>query len=309
LFARATLQSGSCPTQTETRAQAGGTQFAGDAGCSDSNPGTAVACLRALSPAQLLNAQSNFGFTPILVRGTRTLPSDPRTAIRDGDFARVPVLIGGTLDEARAFTSGYVGWTRADYENWVTDVFGANADAVIARYRWPRGANQVTPAYLTGAVMTDAGIIGPERPPIEAGVGGCSTQALTRDIARYSRTYAYEWAPQSGPGIVQSAGYADGAGHGSELAYLWPNFEQNGVRLSSLFGPPERQLSDQIVQYWGAFVRTGAPGGAGQPSWRPYTANSAVVLSLRTNRQSTLVRSATIDTEHRCSFWNTLAGR
>jgi para-nitrobenzyl esterase len=272
------------------------------------NPGAAVACLRELSPAQLLAAQSNFGFTPVFARGTRTLPGDLRSAIRDGDFARVPILIGGTLDEGRAFTSGYIGWTRKDYENWVANVFGANAGAVIAHYPWPRDANQLTPAYLTAAITTDAGIIGSDNPPIEAGIGGCGTQALIKDIARHSRTYAYEWAPQSGPGIVTSPGYSDGAGHASELAYLWPNFEQNGVRLSSLFGPGQRQLSDQIVHYWGAFVKTGSPGVPGQPSWPPYTADSAVLLSLRTNGQSTLVNDATISTEHRCSFWNKLTG-
>jgi para-nitrobenzyl esterase len=306
LFARAILQSGSCPTQTQTQAQATGSQFAVEAGCSTGGPGEAVACLRALSPAQLLDAQGSSGFTPELVRGTRTLPSEPVSAIRAGDFARVPVLIGGTRDEGRAFTSDYIGWSREDYENWVTDVFGGNAARVIAHYPWPPGANRVTPAYLTAAITTDAGIIGPAGSPIEGGIGGCGTQALIRAIARYARTYAYEWAPQTGPGIVTLRGYSDGAGHGSELAYLWPNFEQNGVRIASQFSPAERQLSDRIVQYWGEFVKAGSPGAGGRRPWPPYRTDSPVLLSLRARGQSTLVTGATIDTEHRCSFWNSL---
>ncbi|MGZ6564485.1 MAG: carboxylesterase family protein, partial [Solirubrobacteraceae bacterium] len=85
---------------------------------------------------------------------------------------------------------------------------------------------------------------------------GCGTQALVKDIARHTTVYAYEWAPHNGPGIVQSPGYANGAGHASELAYLWPNFKENGVRISSLFTRDERQLAQQIVDYWGAFVKT-----------------------------------------------------
>ncbi len=179
---------------------------------------------------------------------------------------------------------------------------------MIAHYPWPAKADQFTPAYLTGAILTDAGIIGPANPPIEAGIGGCGTQALINDIARYTKVYAYEWAPRAGPGILQSPGYANGAGHASELAYLWPNFEQNGVRISSLFDPGEQRLSDQIVEYWGAFVKAGAPRAAGQPSWPPYTATSAVQLSLRAQGHSRLLDNATIATEHHCSLWNKLNG-
>ena len=143
---------------------------------------------------------------------------------------------------------------------------------------------------------------GPANPPIEAGIGGCGTQALIEDIARHTKVFAYEWSPRAGPGIVQSPGYANGAGHASELAYLWPSFEQNGVRISSLFDSGERELSHQIVEYWGAFVKAGAPRVAGQPSWPPYTATSAVQLSLRAQGHSRLLGNATISAETTASL-------
>jgi para-nitrobenzyl esterase len=309
LFARAILQSGSCPTQTEAQAQATGAQFARVAGCADADVGDAVACLRALSPAQVLDAESKSGFAAVFARGTGTLPTEPLTAIRDGDFARIPVLVGGTRDEGRAFTTNYIGWSREDYEKWVKGVFGGNAVSVIAHYPWPPDANQLTPAYLAAAIITDAGIIGPTNPSIEEGIGGCGTQALIRDVARYTRTYGYEWAPETGPGIVNVPGYSTGAGHGSELAYLWPKFEQDGVQISSRFGRGERRLSDQVVRYWGAFVRTGSPAVAGQPSWRPYSADSPVLLSLGTAGHSGQVKAATIAAEHQCAFWDALTAR
>jgi para-nitrobenzyl esterase len=243
-----------------------------------------------------------------MVRGTDTLPRDPAAAIRDGDFARVPVLIGGTRDEGRAFTIGYVGWSRQDYESWLTDTLGGVADKVEAQYPWPSETSAFTPAYLAAEVMTDGGTIGSTSPHIEQGIGGCATLALVRAIARHTKTFAYEWAPQTGPGIATLRGYSDAAGHGSELAYLWPNFEQNGVRIASLFGPGQRRLSEQTVRYWGAFVKTGSPGDAGGPSWPPYTTASPAVLSLRTNADTTLTSDATIADEHRCAFWSTLEG-
>jgi carboxylesterase type B len=308
LFAQAIIQSGSCQTETSYQADAIGTGFAGNAGCSVANPAQTVACLRAIPASNLVNDESNWGFASLLVRGTGVLPGDPRSAIRSGDFSHVPVLIGGTLDEGRTFTSSNIGWTRGDYEDWIHTVFDTNASAVIATYPWPATADQFTPAYLTGAILTDAGIIGPADPAIETGIGGCGTQPLIRDLARYTKVYAYEWAQRAGPGIVQSPGYADGAGHASELAYLWPNFAENGVRISSLFDRGERELSDRIVEYWGAFVKGGAPAVPGQPPWPPYSANSAVQLSLRAQGQDRLLAGATIVREHQCSFWNKLAG-
>ena len=165
LFAQAMIQSGACQTETRDQANAVGAGFAGNAGCSNANPAKAVACLRALPAATLVDDESNLGFTSVLVRGTRALPEDPRSAIRSGDFSHVPVLIGGTLDEGRAFTSSDIGWTQSDYEDWVHTVFAANASAVLAEYPWPANADQFTPAYLTGAILTDAGIIGRQTRP------------------------------------------------------------------------------------------------------------------------------------------------
>jgi carboxylesterase type B len=306
LFAQAIIQSGSCQTETPDQAAAIGTGFAASAGCSNATPAKAVTCLRAIPAGDLVNDESNLDFTSLLVRATRALPEDPASAIRSGDFSHVPVLVGGTLDEGRTFTSSNIGWTQSDYEDWVHTVFGTNASAVLTHYPWPTSADQFTPAYLTGAIIADAGIIGPANPPIEGGIAGCGTQTLIKAVARYTKVYAYEWAPRAGPGILQSPGYANGAGHASELAYLWPNFEENGVRISSRFDPSERQLSDQIVQYWGAFVNVGAPAVAGQPSWPPHTAGSPVQLSLRPQGHSRLLDDATISKEHQCSFWNTL---
>ena len=308
LFAQAVIQSGSCQTETADQARYIGSEFAADAGCASASPETTLACLRARPAAALVRDESNSGFTPFLVRGTRTLPSDPRVAVRDGDFTHVPILIGGTLDEGRFFTAGDIGWSQRGYNRWVDSEFGSTAAAVLATYPWPATASSLTPAYLTAAILTDAGLIGSGSAAIEGGIGGCGTQALINDLARHTKAYAYEWAPRFGPGLVPVSGYTDGAGHASELPYLWPGFEENGIRAASLFTTGERQLSDQIVAYWGAFAKRGAPRAADQPSWPPYTPDSPEVLSLRAGGRSRPIGRATISSEHHCSLWDGLAG-
>jgi para-nitrobenzyl esterase len=75
-----------------------GASVASRLGCTD--PATALACLRRLPVEELLaNAQP---FQPYAF-GNPVLPEDPGTAFREGRFARVPVLAGGTRDEHRLF--------------------------------------------------------------------------------------------------------------------------------------------------------------------------------------------------------------
>ena len=51
-----------------------------------------------------------------------------------------------------------------------------------------------------------------------------------------------------------------------EFAYLWPSFN-NGYSLYDLLTPAQLQLSHQMVEWWGAFTKFGAPEAPGQPFW------------------------------------------
>ena len=291
LFAGAMIQSGSCPSRTQEAADAEGEVVAQAVGCTDWT--VALACLRGKPVGELIDAP-----IPIVppVRGTPFLPPDPRVAVADGDIARVPVVVGATLDEGRTFTAGNIGWTREQYETWVRQAFADFADAVLARYPWPADADEFTGAYLSGAIETDAGL--------GFGIGGCPNRALTRDLAGSVPTWAYEFAARTGPGLLPIPGYEWGAGHAAELAYLFPSFH-NGVPIAPTFDAGEQQLATEMKQYWGAFVQQGDPGVPGQAAWPSYDAEQ-VVLSLRPGGGSTPVSDATLADEHQCSFWDEL---
>ena len=55
-------------------------------------------------------------------------------------------------------------------------------------------------------------------------------------------------------------------GHAMELAYMCPSFN-NGLSLYDEFTPAPRQLSEQMVRWWGGFARFDAPLARGQPHW------------------------------------------
>jgi carboxylesterase type B len=291
LFAGAMIQSGSCPSRSQDAADAEGEVVAQAVGCAQL--ASAVACLRGTPVGELIDAP-----IPIVppVAGTPFLPVAPREAVRRGDLADVPVVVGATRDEGRTFMAGSIGWTGEQYETWVRDAFAGDADAVLARYPWPADADEFTGAYLSGAIVTDAGLA--------FGIGGCANRALTRDLAAHVPTWAYEFAARTGPGVQPIPGYEWGAGHAAELAYLFPSFD-NGVPIAPTFDAGEQQLAAEMKQYWGAFVRQGDPGVPGQADWPSYDAEQ-VVLSLQPAGRSAAVPDAAVAEEHQCAFWDPL---
>jgi carboxylesterase type B len=294
LFARAMIQSGSCWSRTQAETEAAGLGYARAVGCTDA--ATVVPCLRSKPETALLDASPSF--SPRLTSGTSVLPVPPQTAVERGRFARVPIVNGANRDEGRTFAQGDIGWTRAQYEAWVRTTFGANANAVLARYPWPARSDRFTAAYLAGAILTDSGFVG-------GGIGGCATLRLTETFARFTRTYAYEFDARNGPGLTPIPGYVWGAGHAAELAYLFPSFD-NGTPIAPTFNAGERQLARNMVQYWGGFVFTGSPNARGQAYWPRYNLTHRI-MSLRPAGESRTISRAAYRNEHQCAFWDSLS--
>jgi carboxylesterase type B len=291
LFAGAIVQSGSCFSRTPAESQSAGTQFAQGLGCSDAD------CLRTKSVAELLAP----AFQPAITSGGSELPEAPADAVAAGHFPRVPVVYGANRDEGRTFAQdfGPVDVTREQYEAFVTDQFGADAPAVLAQYPYDAFPSPYTSAYAVGAIWTDSGAI--------AGIGGCATRDTAGTLAQNTRTYMYEFADRNAPALNNHhPGYMWGAGHAMELAYMWPSFD-NGIPLAAQFTPAQQQLSDEMVRYWGAFTRFGAPFVRGQAFWPPY-AHGQRVLSLRPGGQTTPISDADYAAEHKCAFWEALGG-
>jgi para-nitrobenzyl esterase len=293
LFSAAIMQSGYCDSGSQSDAENSGQAFAGAAGCIV--PAHVLACLQHMGPKALLTWWDNVGDPNFVVSGTPTVPLAPLAAVMHGKIHNIPVLIGANRDEGRTFTAGSVGaMDKAGYESWLQDnIPGPRIASVEARYPWPSNADQFTGAYLTGAIITDSGLFG---------IGGCVNRDFVNALAKSTPTFAYEFDHRTGPGVnPQPAGYVWGAGHAAELAYLWPSFN-NGTPIAPTFNEGERQLSTQMIAYWGAFVENGRPSAAGQPHW-PAMSSSQSLLSLRAGNTSTVITDAALSREHQCGYW------
>ncbi|NUO47150.1 MAG: carboxylesterase family protein, partial [Streptomyces sp.] len=113
----------------------------------------------------------------------------------------------------------------------------------------------------------------------------------------------YEFADRTGPPFASlrnlGTDFDFGATHVNEVQYLFKHFG-----LESPLNAEQRALSRQMVQYWGSFVRGGAPRADGQPAMPSGTGK---VLSLRTASAGGNAVSTTVHSAHRCNLWDSAA--
>ena len=290
LFRGAIMQSGSCATQTRATTQAASLAFAKQAGCPD--PATAAACLRALPEKTLLDASTSY--QPLFTSGGPELPVPAAQAVASGHYNRVPLLMGTNHNEGRTFTQGFTALTQQQADQLISQLYGAKAPAILARYPWSSYPSPYTASYMIGDIWTDSGFL--------TGIGGCPTQNQAAAFAATTPTFFYQFDDLHAPGLNNDhPGYQWGAGHAMELAYLWPSFN-NGYSLYDLLTPAQLELSRQMVRYWGAFTAFGAPEVPGQPRWPRYT--SGQLMSLRPGGQTQTISAGTFAAEHQCPFWD-----
>ncbi|WP_369232728.1 carboxylesterase/lipase family protein [Streptomyces sp. R21] len=282
LFSHAVLQSGPCSllrAPDRAQAQRDSRAFAAAAGCSA--PETRAACLRSASTDALIAAARTHPASGPAV-GDRLLPRQPFDAIADGDWNRVPVLIGSTRAESRLFVALSTPHLTADeYRAAVGAQYGDAAAQVLAHYPL---SSYDSPYLAMSALTTDSTF-------------ACHTQRTASSLARQVPTHEYEFDDPRSPTLygAQVPGLDMANAHSAELAYLY-DFTMADRPLTAA----QILLADRMKRYWGAFSRTGNPNTAGQAMWPPAGGPLGRVLELTpsTDRVSTAFAS-----KHQCAFW------
>jgi len=174
--------------------------------------------------------------------------------------------------------------TVAAYQKVVAAQFGSFAPAVLTEYPL---ASYTDPFLAFADEVTDYSPV------------GCPVTPLSQMFAAASQTFRYEFNDRQAP--VQDGNPTDrtlGAYHGAELLYLF-TFSQV-TRTAA-----QQQLSQQMMQYWANFVKTGSPNGNGLVAWPAYGTGAHQTLSLQPGGDTIIDN---FDAEHHCAFWATAPG-
>ncbi len=299
LFRKAIIQSGLCTSPgnavTQTEAATRNLKYVSKLGCAPDD----LDCLRKVDVTTLLKTAvpglrtvSNLVWSPVYQ--TPLLPLTLQDAFAQGQFNKVPVMVGTNHDEGRLFVSVAApdGKPVSLIRYWGAAglLAGlAKAQPVLAQYPY---RTYKTPALAFATMFTD-------------GVFSCPALMVDTALSKSVPVYAFEFndpqavttqrIPVDLPGL--------GAYHTSSLAYVFQK-PIPGIVNAYTFTPEQAILSEQVSSAWANFVKTGNPNPAGQTGWPVFdpARGNVQVFTPDAVRESTA-----FTTYHKCSFWKTLA--
>jgi para-nitrobenzyl esterase len=268
LFHHAISESGGCTTHQNTLAEGvqrteSLIQAVGCDGAADT-----LACLRDLPVATLL--ENSDGFAPIVDGGF--LPDQPRTLYDNGNFAKVPYILGSNTDEGTLFllTTPPV-QTEAEYLAALQARFGDRADAIAAAYPVSDFAN---PEDALARVVGDSGLVCPTYDSARRAAAGGADVYL----------YNFDW-----PVLTDIIPFLR-VTHGAEIAFVFGSAEAPT--------PNDTAVAMTMQGYWTRFARSGNPNGDGALAWPRY--DDATDQRMNLNAASSVIPGFR---RERCELW------
>lgn len=199
---------------------------------------TSIAQLRQSSTQQIFE---NFPNEGSVNTDGYLLPKDASLIFAAGNQQAVDVLVGSNSNEAAFFGPGQQ--TVVALHNYGQSRFGMLADKFLRLY--PADSDSKAHAAYYQAFSAE--------------MAWNMRKLAQYQSVRGQKAWVYYFSH------VPPGQEARGATHVSELAYMFNQHEQN-PKWTAI----DRQLSDQMSQYWVNFARNGNPNGKGLPQWPDY---------------------------------------
>jgi para-nitrobenzyl esterase len=222
----------------------------------DSLGATSLAALRALPAQTVLEAAHKRGapsFWPVIDGHFLTEPIADTFAA--GHQAHVPMLAGWNHDEMPYLSNGM---TVEKWKAFATTTYGEHADEFLAVYPGTTDAEAQRSAIDYGS---DSFIAFATWQWIEA-------QVKTGDAP----VYRYRFDLAATPSKFHQGTYAF---HSDDIEYVFGTLD---TRPGFAASADDRKLSDEVMNYWTNFAKTGDPNGGNQPEWPRYDKTGKIIF-------------------------------
>lgn len=255
LFKRAILESGSCALPIGSQEKSlNRVVFYQDAlstyerfskipegvGCHDKN----MTCMRNISQEEIVNYQNSntLDFLPY-VDGV-IVPGDPYQMFKNGLYHKVEVIIGTTLNEGTYFSENI---TYDEFVNRVKFFFPVHYSKILEFY--PLSIYKSS-YYALSQLLTDNIFL-------------CPTRNFLKSLSANNST-AYQYLFVAVPSFLTDEDKLSwGSFHSSELQYVFNQPLNNWFnKNNSDFTKDDLVLSDQIMDFWSSFAKTGTPSSS-----------------------------------------------
>jgi para-nitrobenzyl esterase len=297
----------------------------------EGDPASLLACLQALPAAQALRIAS-----PGLTIDGATVPLFSTTALTNGQFNRVPMIVGSNQTEGTFFSN--VTRTEAQYASVLSGIFpaskyGATTAAALVSYventLYPSSAFP-TPDFPSGSPSLAAAIVIGDNGVV------CNAERARGLVSQFVPVRGYEFAEPNPVEQVrqnQVAGIIFNDGHTTEIAYDFfmdstgaPLTGQGTASLPA--GAPaqwgngtldDAALSRMMIAYWTAFASQPSLNSHSLPDlgslepeihlphWPEYTAAKPTVQLLVNHSANSISHTVGPESDfvqrHNCDFW------
>jgi para-nitrobenzyl esterase len=210
----------------------------------------------------------------------------PKQVFQNGNYNKVPLIIGSNADEMSLSTPQTVlpVMVTALIKKSVPAEFQAKALEL-----YPPGSNSAEARNSYIGILTDAQFTVNARRTAQ-----CVSLNQTEPVWRYFFTYKHTI-----PQLETLGSY-----HGMELFYVFNNWENTILGSGLLFKPGDEAVQNAMLNYWVNFAETGNPNGGFLENWPQYrsSTDSFLEINANPNGSQTGLRTAQSD------LWDNVTG-